>query len=66
MAGIMIIDWQPAAGSICSLSPFGERVGVRGLQNHRKTLTPHPALSLWERERTEIVAPPSTVIGKLR
>src|SRR5262249_62108163 len=25
-----------------SLSPFGERVGVRGLQTYRETLTPHP------------------------
>ena len=25
-----------------SLSPFGERVGVRGLQSQRETLTPHP------------------------
>src|SRR5215831_16401333 len=25
-----------------SLSPFGERVGVRGIQNDRETLTPHP------------------------
>src|SRR5262245_6038644 len=24
------------------LSPFGERVGVRRLQNYRQTLTPHP------------------------
>jgi hypothetical protein len=28
--------------SVRSLSPFGERVGVRGLQNYRETLTPHP------------------------
>jgi hypothetical protein len=27
---------------VCSLSPFGERVGVRGIQNHQETLTPHP------------------------
>jgi len=33
-----------AANSVCSLSPFGERV-VRGLQNYRETLTPHPHLS---------------------
>src|SRR5215813_7095006 len=25
-----------------SLSPFGERVGVRGSQNYREALTPHP------------------------
>jgi hypothetical protein len=31
-----------AAHSVRSLSPFGERVGVRGLQNYRETLTPHP------------------------
>src|SRR5262249_22948818 len=31
-----------AAQSVRSLSPFGERVGVRGLQNYRKLLTPHP------------------------
>ena len=28
------------------VSPFGERAGVRGIQNHRKTLTPHPTPSL--------------------
>ena len=28
--------------SVRSLSPLGERVGVRGLQNYRETLTPHP------------------------
>jgi hypothetical protein len=28
--------------SVRSLSPFGERVGVRGLQNHRETIAPHP------------------------
>jgi hypothetical protein len=39
-----------------SLSPFGERVGVRGLRNHRETLTPHPTLSLWEREQIESAA----------
>jgi hypothetical protein len=27
--------------SVRSLSPFGERVGVRGLQNYRETLAPH-------------------------
>jgi hypothetical protein len=27
---------------VCSLSPFGERVGVRGIQNYREALTPHP------------------------
>jgi nitrate/nitrite transport system ATP-binding protein len=32
-----------AAGSVSSLSPFGERVGVKGLENHRETITPHPA-----------------------
>jgi hypothetical protein len=31
-----------AANSVRSLSPFGERVGVRGLQNHRETIAPHP------------------------
>jgi nitrate/nitrite transport system ATP-binding protein len=30
-----------AAGSVSSLSPLGER--VRGVQNHRETVTPHPA-----------------------
>src|SRR6185312_10382417 len=30
-----------AARSVCSLS-HRERVGVRGLQNYRETLTPHP------------------------
>jgi nitrate/nitrite transport system ATP-binding protein len=29
-----------AAGSVSSLSPLGER--VRGVQNHRETVTPHP------------------------
>src|SRR5262249_4667082 len=43
--------------SVRSLSPLGERVGVRGLQNHRETLTPHPPLSLWEREQIEPAAP---------
>jgi hypothetical protein len=33
---------QSVAISVRSLSPFGERVGVRGLQNCRETLTPHP------------------------
>src|SRR6266436_4336187 len=28
--------------SVCSLSPLGERVGVRGLQNYREIVTPHP------------------------
>src|SRR6187397_655048 len=47
-----------AAISVRSLSPFGERVGVRGVTAYRATLTPHPSpltppLSLWERERTE-------------
>jgi nitrate/nitrite transport system ATP-binding protein len=28
--------------SVSSLSPVGERDGVRGLQNHRVTITPHP------------------------
>ena len=28
--------------SVRSLSPFGERVGVRGSQNYREALTPHP------------------------
>src|SRR5205807_8252253 len=28
--------------SVRSLSPFGERVGVRGLQTYREILTPHP------------------------
>jgi hypothetical protein len=28
--------------SVHSLSPFGERVGVRGLQNHREAIAPHP------------------------
>src|SRR5262249_20627459 len=28
--------------SLRSLSRFGERVGVRAIQNHRETLTPHP------------------------
>src|SRR5262249_5420400 len=40
--GIVVLIINGAAGSICSLSPFGERVGVRGLQNYRETLTPHP------------------------
>src|SRR5262245_41139840 len=31
-----------AAGSACSLSPFGERVGVRGLPNYRETRPPSP------------------------
>jgi hypothetical protein len=31
-----------ASISVRSLSPFGERVGVRGLQNQRESLTPHP------------------------
>jgi hypothetical protein len=44
-----------------TLSPFGERVGVRGLQllfviERSKPLT--PLLSLWEREPTAFVAPP--------
>src|SRR5215471_9579518 len=35
--------------SVRSLSPLGERVGVRGLQNYRETLTPHPTpLSMGE------------------
>jgi len=28
--------------SVSSLSPVGERDGVRGLQDHRETITPHP------------------------
>src|SRR5262249_178790 len=40
------VDGQRGRGggaiSVRSLSPFGERVGVRGLQNYRETLTPHP------------------------
>src|SRR5215467_2872966 len=31
-----------ATVSVRSLSPFGERVGVRGIQDYRETLTPHP------------------------
>src|SRR5215470_5305574 len=42
--------------SVRSLSPFGERVGVRGLQNYRETLTLTPPLSLRERERIEPAA----------
>jgi two-component sensor histidine kinase len=37
----MSVD-DSATISVCSLSPFGERVGVRGIQNYRETLTPHP------------------------
>src|SRR5262245_13694652 len=33
---------EGATISVRSLSPFGERVGVRGLENYRETLTPHP------------------------
>jgi hypothetical protein len=28
--------------AVRSLSPFGERVGVRGLHYYRETITPHP------------------------
>src|SRR5260370_14212354 len=28
--------------SVCSLSPLGERVGLRGLQNYRDIVTPYP------------------------
>src|SRR5262245_41356726 len=38
---MMSVD-DGATISVRSLSPLGERVGVRGLQNHRETLTPHP------------------------
>src|SRR5262249_14702110 len=37
----MSVD-DSAAISVRSLSPLGERVGVRGLRNCRETLTPHP------------------------
>src|SRR2546430_16712593 len=37
----MSVD-DSATISVRSLSPFGERVGVRGLPNYRGTLTPHP------------------------
>ena len=43
-AGVIRID-SSAASSVCSLSPFGERVGVRGFEAYRETLTPHPALA---------------------
>jgi hypothetical protein len=48
----MSVD-DSATISVRSLSPFGERVGVRGIQNYRKTLTLTPSLSLWEREQTD-------------
>src|SRR5215470_13647882 len=41
-----------ATVSVRSLSPLGERVGG-GLQNYRETLTPHPPLTLREREQIE-------------
>jgi len=46
--------------TVGSLSPLGERVGVRGLlasqySERSKPLT--PPLSLWEREQTEFAAP---------
>src|SRR5262249_18342386 len=31
-----------ATRSVCSLSPLGERVGVRGLPTYRETVPPHP------------------------
>ena len=33
---------ERAAKAVRSLSPLGERVGVRGLPVHRKSVTPHP------------------------
>jgi hypothetical protein len=53
------IDAQGATGSVNSLSPLGERVGVRGLRmsidiERAKPLT--PPLSLREREQTEPAA----------
>jgi hypothetical protein len=52
-------DDDRAAISVISLSPFGERVGVRGVRiveiiERPKPLT--PPLSLWEREQTEHAA----------
>jgi hypothetical protein len=52
---------DPATGSADSLSPFGERAGVRGLlaadeiTERLKPLT--PPLSLWEREQAASVVP---------
>src|SRR5262249_10056247 len=42
-----------AANSVLSLSPFGERVGVRGSETHRETLTPHPTPLPMGEEQTE-------------
>ena len=44
-------------GATISLRSLSRLVGVRGLQNYRETLTPHPTLSLWEREQIEPAAP---------
>ncbi|HEX4828125.1 MAG TPA: ABC transporter ATP-binding protein, partial [Xanthobacteraceae bacterium] len=46
--GVSLRDLLPeddiaATGSAGSLSPLGERVGVRGLQIYRESVTPHPA-----------------------
>jgi peptide/nickel transport system ATP-binding protein len=45
--GVSLRDLLPeddavAASSVDSLSPLGERVGVRGLQDYRASETPHP------------------------
>jgi hypothetical protein len=40
----MLVDSR-ATISVRSLSPFGERVGVRGIQNYRESLTLTPAPS---------------------
>src|SRR6516165_4456365 len=39
---LALLRTDRAANSVLSLSPFGERVGVRGSGTHRETLTPHP------------------------
>ena len=52
-----------ATGSAGSLSPLGEREGVRGLQTYRETVTPHPTpLPMGEgadrpRSRAELSSP---------
>jgi tripartite-type tricarboxylate transporter receptor subunit TctC len=55
MAWVRLID-APQVGSVRSLSPFGERVGVRGRPANERPKPLTPPLSLWEREQTACAA----------